>query len=225
MSVTYHQVLRQIALRVGALRGTQVEGVETSYITAPLTKAEISADSPVNFSALKDAVLMAEGKLATAIAETGNHPFRRVLLSQTANIASGALIPSTNAASVPVIGIRGSVVDATDGIVCERFSRAEVRRLIRNANSWRKGAIYAYDIDDSRIFHTRTNVKIDVCTYDAATQRTAIDANSAMLLPDVLEEALVSGGAAYLGKDNGFFAMTLGAIRQGLISVEGKAAA
>lgn len=225
MSVTYHVIARQVALRVGALRGTQIEGVETSYITSPFTKAEIAEDSPVNFSAIKDALLMAEEKLATAIADTGNHPLRRVLLSQTANIASGALIPSTNSTSVPVIGIRGSVVDATDGIQCDERTLAEVRRWVRNANSWRKGVVYAYHIDDNRIFHTRTNVKIDVCTYDAATQRTAIDANSAMLLPDSLEEALVSGGAAYLGKDNGLFGMTLGAIQQGLISVEGKAAA
>lgn len=225
MSVPYGRVVRGIALRVGALKGSVPAGVDISYATLPLTVADFKGSYSLDM--VEDALLMAEEKLATAISETGNHPFRRVLLSQTANIASGALIPSTNAASVPVIGIRGSVVDASDGIQCDEHTLAEVRRWIRNANSWRKGVIYAYHIDDNRIFHTRTNVKIDVCTYDAATQRAAIDSNANMLLPDSLEEALVCGGAAYLGKDeySGFFAATVNTIRQGLISVQGKSEA
>ncbi|HWT01203.1 MAG TPA: hypothetical protein VN256_13220 [Pyrinomonadaceae bacterium] len=223
MSVPYGRIVRGVALRVGALRGSVPAGVDISYATLPLTVADFKGGFSLDM--VKDAVQLAEEKIVSAIAETGNHPLRRILKSQTANIAHGALIPSTNSTSVPVVGIRGSVVDASDGIVCDEYPLADIRRWVRNANTWRKGSLYAYHIDDNRIFHTRTNVKIDVCTYDAATQRTAIDNNSNMLLPDVLEEALVCGGAAYLGKNEflSFFEETIRAIRGGLTSVPPKA--
>lgn len=230
MTVPYHSILRQIAYRVGALRGTQIEGVETSYIAVPLTKAEIRTDSPVNFSTLKDALLITEGKLAQAIAETGNSPLRRYLLSQTSGIADKALVPSVDSAGKLIIGILGSVVDATDSTVCTQQPLEVVRRMSRNANSWRKCPVYYYHIDDNRIFHTRTNVKIDVCTYDGATQRVSINDNSNMLLPDTLEEALMAGSVAYIGPAPQFsnidfasyFSATIGAIRQGMISVPSK---
>jgi hypothetical protein len=207
---------------VGALKGSVPAGVDISYATLPLTVADFKGGFSLDM--VEDAVQLAEEKIANAIADTGNHPLRRVLLSQTLSIAHGAMIPSTDASSKPVIGIRGAVVDATDGITCDRYTLAEIRRWVRNANTWRKGVVYAYHIDDNRIFHTRTNVKIDVCTYDAATQRTAIDNNSAMLLPDTLEEALVWGGCAFLGEEKyaKFFEDTLGAIRRGLSSAPGK---
>lgn len=222
MSVPYMRPLRNVALRVGALRGGVPAGVDLSFNTLPLTAADFGVGP--GFEQCKDALLYAEERLVGAIADTGNHPLRRVLQSQTASIANGALIPSTNASSVPVVGIRGSVVDAADGTVCDLCSLAEIRGWVRDANDWLITPIYAYHIDDERIFHTRDNVKIDVCTYNATTQRTAIDSNSNMLLPDPLEEALACGGAMYLGKTEyaGYFEAAISAIRSGLVSVPPK---
>ena len=227
MTTPYHRILRNIALRAGALKGGNPAGLDVTFGTATLTAADFVGPG---FEASKDALLLAEEKLSQAIADTGNHPWRRVLTSQTANISHGALIPSTDSSSKPVIGVRGSVRDSSDSVVCTEQPLETVRRHVRNANSWRVCPVYYYKIDDNRLYHTRTNVIFDVCTYDAATQRAAIDSNSNMLLPDVLEEALVCGGLAYLSTADEFtadyaryFDATLSAIRQGLASLPPKA--
>jgi hypothetical protein len=49
------------------------------------------------------------------------------------------------------------------------------------------------------MYHTRTNVKIDVCTYNRTTQGTSIATlTNASFLPDALEWALVCGMVALL---------------------------
>lgn len=230
MSVPYHKILISVALQTGALRGDQVEGLETSYISAALTKAKIDKDSRIPFSALKDAVLYAEETLATTIANTGNHPLRRFLLSQTSSITNGSLLPSTDSNGKAIIGIRGSITDAGDGKVCTAADLKVIQRIVGNAGSRYLISHYLYQIDDNRLFHTRAGVKADVCTYDAGAQRTAIDSNANILLPDSTEDAYVWGAVSCLGAGEKFASIThsqyftdaLQAIRDGMESVNPK---
>src|SRR4051812_47502450 len=140
MAVTYGKVLRGITLRAGMLLGDQTPVLETTYATAPLTQAELK-DGLYPLSALKDALLMAEEELANAIANVDQHPWRRFLLGQTADIAHDGLIPTTDSASNPVIGVYGSVFDSSDSTLCTERPLAEIRRRVRNANSFFRCAV------------------------------------------------------------------------------------
>jgi hypothetical protein len=207
MPTTYHQILSQIAVRHGALIGGQVVAVDSSYRTSPLTSAEFGENAATfPFSAYKGALLLAEEALVTTIANYVDkpgrgkvyHAWRRPLLSQTAAISPAAIIPATNSASKQIIGAYGAVRDASNGNELVEHAVDDIQRAKRGiADGWIKTAVYQYAIDGDFIDHTRTTVKIDVCTYDGAAQGTAIDSNSAMLLPDAVGFVLVCGGVGF----------------------------
>ena len=223
MSVPYSVPLRQLALRAGMLRGSQVYGIDTSYLSTPLTKAELS-DGPYPLQGLKDALLSAEEALANAIADTGNHPWRAYLLSETAALSTGDPMPSVDVNDDPIIGIYGSVVDGADTtLICTEQPTEVIRRWKQSSGYW-VIPFYYYSLDGNGITHTRTTVKVQVCVYNRATQSAAVDANDPMLLPDTLEEAMVAGGVAKLNAPNAaiyatMFNATLASIRAGLASV------
>lgn len=234
MSTPYHDILSSVGIRISALVGTLGPALETAFTTRPLTTAQFQS-TVFPFSACKFSIISAEEKLAHAIANTSGHPWRASLAGVTASLANEAAIPVTSSAALQIIGALGSVYDATDGTVCTKKPLAVIRRRVRNAAAFPTGSsIYHYDIDGRRIYHTRTNVVIDVCVYNRATQLAALTANSNMLLPDVLEEALICGAVAFMVRDDEFasqssifaayFANTLEMIRSGLTAVPGKPA-
>lgn len=232
MATSFQTIIRQAAIRINGIAGATSALLETAYTTSPLTTTQVdSAD--FTLSVLKDALLAVESKLATAIANTGNHPWRRILQSQTADIAHEAQIPSTDASSNQIIGIYGAVYDSSDGTPLSEMPMDDIRIAVRNANSWLLVPVYGYKIDGGRIFHTRTNVKIDVCTYNRTTQATSIGTlTNNILLPDALEEAYVSGIVSMLVRDDAFmpqaqiyrsyFREALDSIAAGLTSVSSK---
>lgn len=232
MSVSWNTILRESVLRVNGLTGPLAASLETAYTTVPLTTTQMrSAD--FSFSFYKDTCLAVEGKLANAIANVGNHPWRAYLTGVTSSLAHKASLPSLSSASKPIIGIFGSVYDASDGTVCTENSLERITRRTRNAGSRLKSAVYWYKMDGQRIYHTRTNVVIDVCVYDRSTQLTSIGTlTNNILLPDVLEEAYVCGMVSYMVRDDAFVAQsqiyrqyfndTLAGISQGLTSVPSK---
>lgn len=150
-----------------------------------------------------------EEELAIAVAMNPIHPWRKNISDVTANIANGALIPQTGSGGSEIIGNYGAVNDATDGKpLTESFMLEELRRLIDNPNGWRVIPVYAYTIVRPRIYHTRTNVKIDVCVYDVAAQKTAIANNSITLFPDA-EGAYVTALAAKMKDPTSTFSVDL----------------
>lgn len=137
-----------------------------------------------------------EEELAIAVAMNKRHPWRKNISDVTASIANGGLIPQTGTAGAQIIGLYGQVTDASDGKpLSESFILEEIRRLVDNPNGWRVLPVYAFHIEPPRIFHTRPNVKIDVCVYDVAAQKIAIAANAITLFPDA-EGAYVSALSA-----------------------------
>lgn len=161
---------------------------------------------------------MVEEKLAKAVANfrvketspTGvvsyrYHEWRTSLVSQTANIAHLGAIPSVDASSNKIIGVYGSVFDATSSIACEEMPLQDIQIAVRNSGSWRLSEIYGFHIEGERMHHTRTNVKMDVCTYNKTTRQTAIDTlTNSILLPDAAEEAYVCGMVSMLVRDDAF---------------------
>ena len=117
MSFNYHDLWAMTTLRINALVGTDAAALETTYTTRPLT--DINFDSTIfPPSAIRDALLNTEGTLADAIASTGDHPFRAYLISTTGPLANMASLPMDDTNGLDIIGIYGSVYDASDGIVC-----------------------------------------------------------------------------------------------------------
>jgi hypothetical protein len=202
MSVTYHRILRQIAIRTNSLVGVDAATLEASYVTSPLTAAQFDG-ADFTFAAHKDALQSAEEILARAIASKKDDPNRNYLKSQTASLASGTEIGKTDGAGAPIIGVYGSVRGTADGEVCTEKPIALIRRL--NAETWRTYLLAYFAIEGTRIYHTKSGgVKIDVCIYDRAAQATAIDNNSAILLSDDLEPAYVAGALMMLTRDDAF---------------------
>jgi hypothetical protein len=224
MAVSYQTVLRQIALGAGMLRGESTPGLQTSYEDTTLNQWDLIPDGKYPLSALTDALLDAESALANAIADTGGHPWRSYLLSFTAAITSGDVIPAVDGDSNPIIGILGSVCDGEDtSLVCTEQPIEVIRRWERTSSYW-KQQFYYFKIAVDSIIHTRSSVLIQCCIYNRETQQTALEANNDMLLPDSLVPAIVSGALAFLGVENavmyrGMFDSSVSAIKSGLTSV------
>jgi hypothetical protein len=205
MSIVYNTVIRQSALRCQVFTtGTTPTLLQSAYITSPLTTTQLaSPDFP--FQSLLDTCLLVEEQLSTQIANNKTHPYRAFFTTQTADIANKAEIPKTDSSSNPIIGVYGAVFDSSDSLECEEMSAQNITIKTRNANSWQRCAIYGYRIVGRRMYHTRTNVKIDVCTYNRTTQGTSIATlTNASFLPDALEWAMVCGMVALLTRDGAF---------------------
>lgn len=203
--IVYNTVIRQAALRVNALTtGVTPATLQSAYITSPLTTTQLaSPDFP--FQLFLDTCLLVEERLAARIANNKTHPFRASFTTQTAGIAHKGLIPATDASSNPIIGVYGSAFDATDSQPLIEMSLDDITIQTRNANGWQRCAVYGHRVVGTRLYHTRTSAKLDVCTYNRTTQGTAIATlTNTSFLPDALEWAFVCGMVALLVRDGAF---------------------
>lgn len=234
MSTTYTEILRQVALRINAITGATNATLTTNYDTTPFTATQGSQSTIFTFTSIKDAVLNVEGRLADAIASTGDHPYRAYLISVTGALTNGAELPSLDVNNEQIIGVWGSIFDASDTTKTYRQrSMSQVIRRATNPNSHYKVTVYWYFMDDLNIYHTGTSVKAKVCVYSRDNQATIMDANGPILLPDTLVDAMVCGVVSELVRDDEFmgqaavyrryFEATDQAIRSGLKSTVSKA--
>ena len=208
------------------LRGESTPGLQTSYEDVPVAQWDLIADGKYPLSAIYDAILNSEGALANAIADTGGHPFRDYLLSFTATMTSGDVLPSVDSDSNPIIGIFGSVFDATELTKVCTEQPLEVIRRWQAMRSYLKLEYYYYKLAGNQILHTRDAAIMQCCIYNRNAQLVALEANNDMLLPDSLTAALVAGALAFLGIDGSYRAMfdaATSAIRSGLTSAAGVA--
>jgi hypothetical protein len=203
MAVTYQQLLHSVALRANALVGSQAGTLETTYATTTLTNTNFkSADFP--FTSFRDAILQAEQDFVSAVAFTGQHPFRRSIRGVTANLAHNAVLPATSSTGKPIVGIFGSVYDASDSTPLVEMPIDVIVRRVRNANTNYVCPVYYYKFDGEIIRHTRTNVVIECCIYLRSDQVTAYDAAGNMLLPDVCEPGITARALSFLFRDGAY---------------------
>jgi hypothetical protein len=203
MSLTYNYILRQSALAVNALTGTTAVQLQSSYSTTPLTSANFkSADFPL--SNFLDRIRVVEGRLAQAIAQVPDFEWRSYLKAQTSNVADNAELPTVSSANDPIIGVLGAIRDSSNQTEFREKPLYRVLARIRSASAF-VSPVYYYAIDGNRLRHTRTNVVIDVCVYNAATAVTRIATlTNNIILPDVLEDAYVSGVVSMMVRDDAF---------------------
>lgn len=234
MSTTYSSITNQTALRINAITGATAALVEAAYVTVPFTVTQGNASPVFPYASIKDAILNIEGRLADAIASTGDHPYRAYLISTTDSLSNGEVLPSLDANGEQIIGVWGSVFDASDTTKVYRAKDiAQVIRRTTNPNGRYRVTVYWYFMDDLNIYHTGTAVKCKVCVYSRDNQATIFDANGDMLLPDSLADALVCGAVSELVRDDEFMAQASvyrkyfmdvdQAIRSGLKSTPAKA--
>jgi hypothetical protein len=176
VAVATHDILAHVALRINALKGITPTALNTTFTTRPLTVTDF----------------------------TPNHPFRAYLRSATANLAHGAVLPTVDSGGKTIIGVWGSIRDASDNRVLKEKTLQEVERRVANAGSFYKRQYYYFKIEGSQIYHTRTNVVIDCCFYDRAARKTAVINNTAILLSEALEPAYISGAIELLSRDGEF---------------------
>jgi len=230
-TITYHDILAAAGLRVNALVGTDPSELEVTYSKRPLVAADFES-SIIPFDAFKFTILNTEQRLSTAIADTGNHPWRANLISLTKPLFCGEDMPADDLNGKPIIGIYGAVVDADNPtLICTEPDIQPVetiRRWMLNKNLWIM-PLFAYSMDGNGIIHTRNQVQVQCCVYDYAAQSEAFDANEPILLPDVLAPAYIAGTVAGLVRDDEFmaqsqlyaqfYAATEQMIRSGLTSI------
>lgn len=225
MSVPYSKVIAECGLRINAVPGTLAASLETNYVAGTVNNSAIFPPT-----AIKDAVITTEEKLATAIADTGGHPYRAYIQSQTDTLASGDNMPSLDENSKPIIGIYGAVLDSDNPVLVCTEQPTEVIRRWEALRTYFKMPFYYYSMSGDSVIHTRPNgVVVQVCMYSASDQRTSLTASGNIKLPDALEEAYVWGALSTLMRDDEFlpqaqvyrqlFSDTLQAIRGGLTSV------
>jgi len=201
MSVPYQKLVVEIGLRLNAIVGGLPTDLEATYIKTTLSQTDFKSGD-WTYTLAKDLVIVAEGKYAGIISFTNRQSLRKPLISQTAVVVSGAAFPATNSGGDKVIGIPGAIKDSADATTLTEKPLALVRRL--NAETWRVYPLYHFAFDGDRVEHTRPDVIADVCTYNSATQRAAVQASGNMLLSDSLEEALICEGVSMAFRDDNF---------------------
>lgn len=200
---TYNDVLRQGAVAVNAVTGATAALLESSYSTVPLTSANFQS-SILPFTNLKDHMVNGIAKIITVVANTGNHPYRSALISQTAALAYGDEV-ITDSANVPVVGVWGAVRDGDTNEILTKANLSQIRARVANPNTMFIIDVFWWARDDVRVYHTVDNVIIDVVAYERPDVA-ALDLTSDIPLPDDAVPACVQAMLEECIRDDEFMA-------------------
>lgn len=200
MSYSTHDLLAAAALRINALVGTDPTELQVTYSQRPLTD-EVFQSSIFPMNAIRDSLVQAQGRLAQAIALSGNRTLRAYLRGTSAALASGATLPSVDASSTPFIGNFGGAIDGSDGTSLTRMPVAVVRNRLLAPLLYLAPA-YQFALTPDQFLHTRTTAKLYGCVWDADAQTAIYDQDGAFTLADSLVEAVICGACAMLMRDD-----------------------
>jgi hypothetical protein len=210
MPTPYATIIRQVVAQLNNIAGETASTMASAYAVAPLTVTELR--TPYwSIPEIQDAVLGIQGDLIYAITNTVNQPFRAAFASRTAPLDSGAAIPSVDYNSKPIVGVLGNIRDwnvagAAATHRCEEKDIPSIRRIL-TSGAYVANRYYYAATDGTTIYHTRSKVIIECCAYDRAPEVARVaHASNTMLLPDVLEGALVCGSVWRLSNKQGVYA-------------------
>lgn len=112
MAVSYGEAKRQILNCIGAYVGAPAATAQAIYISGLFTTTEI--ENPIfPPQAINDSLLGVQADMVRMIADTGNHPWRSLYISQTAGLLNGATIPSVDINGKQIVGIMGDIRDSS----------------------------------------------------------------------------------------------------------------
>lgn len=199
MATTYTPIWRQIALRANQFKADSATALNTAYTATTPGTTELG-DRAIEFPklAIDDAILNAGDDIVTAIGENPKSPYRTHFADVTGNISNdGAIIPTTSNTSKPIVGVLGSIFDATDN----RELQDRPLPMVRSAKTVTlKMSLYYYASDGKRMWHTRTNVYGDCVIWDKEDQLALLASTprGTCPFPHGLHRLLVSGGLTYI---------------------------
>jgi len=187
-------------IRANLLKADSASALATNYAVANIGDTEIS-DRGNMFPklAVDDALLSSASRMVELIGLDKNSNHRTYFAGVTSSLATGVVIPTSSSTSKPVIGVIGDVRDAS---TAKRCSAAPYEAVIRATNiiSYFNTQPHHYYTDNTRIWHTRTNVVADVVMWSETDQRALMITNptGACPFPDDLIPALVEGALSFL---------------------------
>lgn len=202
MSLSCHDLLGDVALRINALSGTDPVEIQTTYTTRPLTD-ELFDSSIFPMGAIISALVLAQGKLTETIALSANRTQHAYLKSLTAALPTNSELPSTDAAGSSIIGNFGACVDATTSKPLTRKSIPFVQNILESSDNYLV-QLYYYSLASGYIEHTRDNVKLECYVYNANDQIDNYNFNNDFTMADALAEAVICGACAMLLRDDEF---------------------
>lgn len=200
-NLAYRVILRMSSVQVNAIVGTTKTNLESAYITSPLTATQIG-NTDFTLSMLKDRLVAVVGRIVRTYASVPGHPFRTANLSQTASIAHKAVIPAVNSASKEIVGVYGAIRNASSGEAMTEQPVQIIKTIVDNTDGRLKADYDYFKIVGDRLYHTADNAIIDVCTFDAGDEFTAIGANGNAPIPDACLDIAASGLTASLMIDD-----------------------
>lgn len=198
IDLKYQDLLHDVAVRLSALIGSSVINANLTYDSPILTSTSFkSIDWP--FGSFRDSIIMAVADISWAIADTGGHPWRASMGSTTGPRAQGTTLPILAINNREIIGVWGTVFDATDNTILTEQPLEVIRRL--NQETWRTYPLYYFKIDGGRIEHTREFVNIECCIYSQADQLSIWNSTGLVSLPGVLRPVIVARALSLMTKD------------------------
>lgn len=200
----YNIIQRQVIIRANQLKANSASALATAYDVTNIGDTEMG-DRATSFpkKAIDDAILGAGGRMVELIGLDKDSHYRTYFAGVTSNLAGGVVtgtaIPTTSSASKPIIGVIGNVRDSSTGKRVTASSYESVIRMINLASSFNQSPHHFYT-DNTKIWHTRTNVVADVVIWSDTDQRGLLESNprGACPFPESLFAALVEGALSFL---------------------------
>lgn len=198
-------IQRQVILRANQLKADSATALETAYTDTDIGATEMS-DRATSFppTAIDDAILNSAGRMVELIGLDKDSHYRSYFAGSTSNLAgnvvTGTAIPTTSSTSKPIIGVIGVVRDSSTGKRLTAQPYEAIIRLINISSTFNQTPHHFYT-DNTKIWHTRTNVVADVVIWLESDQRTLLTstpARGACPFPESLHAALVEGALSFL---------------------------
>lgn len=191
MSFSYYIAAKQIAIRAGQIiDADDAPALEIEYEGTPLE--DLLEGMEIPYTALKEMILAAEKRIVEVISRSPNENYKRQFYGRTADISSGDQIPFVDLGALEFIGDFGVPHDSiTDEPLTEK-TKQEIKRLTRTTRNIFRLEKFHFCIEDTRIFHTRTAVYFEGCSWSYSTQAAAFDASGNSRLPQALETFLIA---------------------------------
>lgn len=196
--MTWDTLQRSTILRANQLQADTAAALATSYTLATIGQTQMS-DRAIEFPfvAINDALLDACDRIISAISMNVESPYRTFFAGVSGNISSGLTIPLVSTLSIPRVGMIGTVRDAA---TTKKMIFRPYEDVIGVSTMSLKQVPFWYFSDNVRVWHTKSNVILDLVVWDKSTQLTAMSASPRgdCPFPQDLHETIIAGALSYL---------------------------
>lgn len=203
MAETYDKIFRQVAQRGNVLITGDAATAEINYTNTSLGTAQLSQKA-VEFpkSAVDDAILNAADLMVRLIGLNPKSPYRKYFSGQTDVLINGQALPIISDTGKPIVGVLGTVIDSDN--TQKKYKFVDYAKVENFENLTLAIDVYWYNTDNIHIWHTGNEVLAQVVVWSKADQRVLMGATprGACPFPEDLIEGLVSGGLAYMFRNN-----------------------